>query len=311
MEERKARIVAVTVLVGVLLGISAAWGQVTDQEGIWAGQPPRRLASPPVEAPGEMDVVPPEQIDELTRRREELTERARQRQMELRELQESRAVREREIRGELSDIQAELAGVEADLARLLQRQAEVRRRALAQAERRSAAMSEQLRDLSASADEMRRALSNLRETDAVQGQMLRDSLMQTRRQLRRLEMAPPQPPEAPPLPQRRLRMQLEVEPSREAPAVREELRNVLEELREARAQFEEETQIQREPSHTDTDLSARVDQLSLEVGRLYGQRPAERSCVAVPTRPVRQPGTIGSAGYDYGWQPNYGLYYLY
>ena len=81
-------------------------------------------------------------------------------------------------------------------------------------------------------------------------------------------------------------------------------------LREARQQFEE-AQAQPEPPREDADLSARVDQLSLEVGRLYERLPAQPAPVVVPPCRVRQPGTIGSAGYGYNWQPNPSLYYLY
>lgn len=310
MEERKARIAVVMVLVGLLLAASAAWGQGSSSG--WAGQPeqtPRRVVRPPADVEIEVRLAPPERIDELNRRRDELTERAHQRQMELQELQEAQAARERELRGELSDIYAELASVEANLTRLQQRQAEARRRALARMEEASARMSERLRDLSATADGMRQGLAELRETDTAQSQTLRDALTQTREQLRRLEMAPPVPPEEPPVVRRRRQIELEVEPAPEAPRVREELRAAIRDLREARQRLDEE-QAQRQQS-ADADLSAKVDQLSLEVGQLNEQLSAKQTVVTVPPCAVRRAGTIGSAGYGYSWQPNYGLYYLY
>ena len=56
--------------------------------------------------------------------------------------------------------------------------------------------------------------------------------------------------------------------------------------------------------------SEKVEQLGNQVGRLDEGLTQTQGRIDALTRPDC-PGTVGSAGYGYGWRPNFRPYYLY
>lgn len=347
MEERRAGIVGVVVVALVVLGVGlqgAAWGQPVEADQVQVAQAgrvvPRRIGR----APAEPEWPAPERIDELNRHREELGERARQRQAELRELEEARIARQREVRAELGEIHEQLARVEANLLEIQRQQEEARRRMLARAQDESARLNERLRDLQAQAEQMERTLAQIRERDGERARALEISLAETREQMHRLEIELHWLDEARPMPlprplppgrevvpprirERELRYErplprgrrpapesreIIIEPRRPALEMREQLDDIHAQVIENSERLNE-LQARLYEFGPDPDLAVRVEQLSVEVNRLneksaYPQVHHE-ACVGV--LPPQCPGTVGSAGYRYRWYPNYGLYYLY
>lgn len=291
------------VLIAGLVGLSGSvgWGQAGP------GSEARLIR-----AQAERESPPPERIDELDRQRERLVQRARQRQLELRELEEATSARERRIRADLLQIHERLAEVETNLVRIKRQQEAARHRVLVRAADESARLAEQLANLQAQAKRMQAALAQLRDQDHRQSQELEASLDQTRAQMRRLEA------------------QLSALDDGRTPAIRREVapppRRELELPYERPAprpyrRTPERGEIMLEPDYPTMELETRLDAIHAQVrrnsesiDRLAEQLRREPSLgpghvgvVAVPCRP----GTIGSAGYGYGWQPNYRLYYLY
>ncbi|MBN1360179.1 MAG: hypothetical protein JW993_06285 [Sedimentisphaerales bacterium] len=320
MEERRAGIMGVVVVALVVLGVglqSAAWGQVMEAEEVEVVQvprrAPRRVAPPPVE----WEEPAPERIDELNRRREELAERARDRQNELRELEEARIARQREVRAELSEIHRQLADMEARFVELERQREAARRRLLARAQDQSARLTERLRALQEQAEQMERTLAELRERDGERGRALEISLAETREQMHRLEMELRGLDVGRPAPVLRLREQMP-RPMRESQPLGEEpmrRRRVVPErqgtmmLQPARPVMEMREQLGDIQAQVQRN-SEKVEQLGVEVSRLndgLAQTQDRVNALAAP----RCPGTIGSAAYDYGWQPNFRLYYQY
>ncbi len=320
MEEMRARIAAVVVVALVVFPValqSTAWGQVMQAEDVEVVQveprAPRRIVRPPTE----WEEPSPERIDELNRHREELAERARQRQFELQEMEQQRNARQRDIRAELREIHEQMAQAERELVQIERQQAQAQRRLLARAEDESARLNERLRNLQAQAERMQQTLEELRVRGGEQSQAVRNSLAETRQQMRRVEMQlqglragrlVPVPPRREPM----HRPLLEPEPIIEPPLPRG--RRPAPEREEMRGQPGRPTmEMQEQLGDMRAQLQAnseKVDQIGTEVGRLNESLAQTQERVkALSPRPC--PGTIGSAGYGYGWQPNHRLYYVY
>jgi flagellar biosynthesis chaperone FliJ len=291
------------VLVGlVVLPGAAAWGQVVVAPSVSFEQaesmPPRRA----IHAPAESDIPGSQRIDELNRHREELGEMARQRQLELQDLREARNARERELRTELGEIYEQMVQVERNLAQIERQQEETQRRLAARAENESARLVERLRNLQAQAEQMQETLQELRDRGGEQREAVRRSLLETREQmrymeqeLRRLDVGPmrePQPQDEPPVlwrreqsPERQERMLLRDRPVME----------MQEQLGDIRTLTQQNTE--------------KIEKLGTEVGRLNDNLLQRQERIEALSKPCR-PGTVGSAGYGYGWQPNFRAYWI-
>lgn len=297
------RLLAMGVVIAALVGLSGSvgWGQAGP------GSETRLIRAQP-----ERESPPLERIDELNRQRERLVQRARQRQLELRELEEAASARERRIRADLLQIHERLAEVETNLVRIRRQQEAARHRVLVRAADESARLAEQLRNLQAQAQKMQTALAQLREQDSIQSQELEALLNATRAQMRRLEI------------------QLSTLDDGRAPATRREIAPPSRRERELPYErpaprsyrpMPERGEIMIEPDYPTMEIEVRLDTIQAQVQRNSESidRLAERlhkkpspapghvGVVAVP----HARGTIGSAGHGYGWEPNFRLYYLY
>jgi chromosome segregation ATPase len=297
------------VVVGlVVLPGAAAWGQAV-------GMTSQRV----MRAPAESEMPAPERIDQLNRHREELAEMARLRQLELQELREARNARERELRAELVEIYEQMARVERNLAQIERQQEEAQRRLAARAENESARLAERIRNLQAQAEQMQQTLQELRDRGGEQREAVRRSLAETREQMRRLEMelrglgAGPLVP-ATPRREEMLRPMREPQPQgeqlprgrRRGGALPERQEMMIEPDRPVMEMQEQLGGIQMQLQQN----TEKVDKLGDQVSRLNEGLTQTQEQINALMKPDC-PSTVGSAGYGYGWHPNFRPYYLY
>lgn len=277
MRKRRSAItimVIVAALVGLPGGPALGW-----QAGAMQGE-----TGPPewVVRLREQERQAQEKIEDLNRRREELAEQARRKEMEMREIEEARNARQREVEAQLREIHERIAGAERGLQEAKRRQEELRRRLLGRAQEESARLVDRLHNVRVQAEQMQQTLAELRER-------------------------PPVPEGRPPAGLRR--PELPREPAGPMMEMREQLGDIRAQVRQTNARVERlESRPQPRPAPA---LREQVEQLSGEIGRLsegFGQM--QKSIEALSSQ--RCQGTVGSAAYNWGWQPYPAMhYYLY
>jgi Skp family chaperone for outer membrane proteins len=226
-----------------------------------------------------------EKIEDLNRRREELAQQARRKEMEMREIEEARNARQREVEAQLREIHEQIAGTERSLQEAKRRQEELRRRLLGRAQEESARLVDRLHDVQVQAERMQQTLAELRARPP----------------------GPAAPEGRPPAGLRR------PESPREPAGPMMEMREQLGDIRaQVRLTNERVERLESRPQPRSSPvLREQVEQLSGEIGRLtegFGQM--QKSIEALSAQ--RRQGTVGSAAYNWGWQPYPAVhYYLY
>ncbi len=163
-------------LFALAYGAPAAYAQAGQGQAVPAPNPPAGPADPVQE-----------QINSLSQRRDELAQKARQRESQLAELANDTNVRRERLVADLRRIHDQMCGVEKDLVRLAEQSRQQMEGQVARAQNRARSLIEQAAALRAEASEVQAQIAQAQAQNRRQAEMIASALEQTRRQIRATE----------------------------------------------------------------------------------------------------------------------------